>query len=237
MAHQTRNISALTRPVCAAQLSLPLRRLRIFGGCMAQGKLTLRLEPERRERGAQVMLSGVSDSAALQEFARCGADAASRGVSIAPAQRSDAPQRAPLAPHNGAKRPLGPSPGKSEPAPGKAARDLASIAPPPRFGADAAADRATAPSAPPLSASQRRAVELVSSRRNVFITGAAGTGKSHVLRHALASAPCRRGATFLTAPTGLAACELGPGAMTLNAFAGVGRGEGTAEELLAVRSA
>jgi hypothetical protein len=64
---------------------------------------------------------------------------------------------------------------------------------------------------------------LVASRRNVFITGAAGTGKSHVLRAALERAPCGRGATFLTAPTGLAAAELGPGGMTLNAFAGVGR--------------
>jgi len=74
-------------------------------------------------------------------------------------------------------------------------------------------------------------MEAVRSGRNVFITGAAGTGKSVALRASLAAAPCAK-ATFLTAPTGLAACALGPGGMTLQAFAGIGRGEESAPILL-----
>jgi hypothetical protein len=201
------------------QVELPLLRLRCFSGMIAQGRLTLRLEAEARPRGmrgAQVMLSsGAPD--ALAALARA-AEAAARGGS-APAG-APALSRPPLAQLNGAKRPLGISPGKP--------------AQPSRRG-DGEGGAAPAASAP-LSAEQQRAVDLVASRRNVFITGAAGTGKSHVLRAALERAPCGRGATFLTAPTGLAAAELGPGGMTLNAFAGVGRAEGTVDQLIAVRA-
>ena len=190
-------------------------RLRCFAGLVAQGKLTLRLEPEARPRGArgaQVMLSG-GNPEALAALARA-AEAAALGESMA------APSRAPLAPLNGVKRPLGISPGKP--------------AQPSRRGEGGCAAPEPQP-AQPLSSAQQRAVDLVASRRNVFITGAAGTGKSHVLRAALQHAPCGRGATFLTAPTGLAAAELGPGGMTLNAFAGIGRAEGTVDQLIAVR--
>ena len=189
-------------------------RLRCFAGLLAQGKLTLRLEPEPRPRGArgaQVMLSGANPEA-LAALARA-AEAAARGESLASA-------RPPLAQLNGVKRPLGISPGKP--------------AQPSRRGEGGGAAPEPQP-AQPLSSAQRRAVDLVASRRNVFITGAAGTGKSHVLRAALQHAPCARGATFLTAPTGLAAAELGPGGMTLNAFAGIGRAEGTVDQLIAVR--
>jgi hypothetical protein len=159
-----------------------------------------------------MLSSGAPD--ALAALARA-AEAAARGGSGAPPL-----SRPPLAPLNGAKRPLGISPGK----PAQPSR---------RGEGDGCA--APAPAAP-LSGEQQRAVDLVASRRNVFITGAAGTGKSHVLRAALERAPCGRGATFLTAPTGLAAAELGPGGMTLNAFAGVGRAEGTVDQLIAVRA-
>ena len=219
------------------QLSLPLRRCRVIAGCLPQGVLTLRMEPEARAggaRGAQVTLSG-GEPDELARLCR-DVDAAFRRVYAAAGIAAPAPPRAPLAPAhaNGGKRPLGRSPGKASPARSKAARDENSggqhaAAAPSSGGVAPAADAA------PLSACQRAAVALVAAKRNVFITGAAGTGKSHVLRRALADAPCRRGATFLTAPTGLAACELGAGAMTVNAFAGVGRGEGSAEELLLVR--
>jgi ATP-dependent DNA helicase PIF1 len=171
-------------------------------------------------------------------------DAAFRGPNAAQPraqqQQQQQQQRVPLAPFNGGgcKRPLGVSPGKAvNTAAGKTPRDSGADAAPRRASAHehASTSAPAAPPPPPLSASQLRAVTLVASRRNVFITGSAGTGKSFVLRRALEQSPCVRGATFLTAPTGLAACALGGGGMTLNAFAGVGRGEGSPEELLLVR--
>lgn len=57
--------------------------------------------------------------------------------------------------------------------------------------------------------------------------GCAGTGKSLLLRHILAALP--RDTTFVTGTTGLAACHLG--GTTINAFAGIGRGEGDLEAL------
>jgi hypothetical protein len=233
-----------------AQLSLPLRRCRVFGTSISQGRLTLRLEPEARPRGAggaQVLLSAAEPE---QLASLCRAiDAAFRGANAAlprappPVTHSQAQQqaeRAPLAPLNGCggKRPLGASPGKAvNAAAGKTPRDGGAGVAPRRSSAHEHASTSSAPEPPPpLSASQRRAVALVASRRNVFITGSAGTGKSFVLRRALEQSPCVRGTTFLTAPTGLAACALGGGGMTVNAFAGVGRGEGSAEELLLVRA-
>ena len=57
--------------------------------------------------------------------------------------------------------------------------------------------------------------------------GAAGTGKSLLLRHIIRRLPPE--STFVTASTGLAAAALG--GTTLNAFAGVGRADGGREAM------
>jgi len=61
---------------------------------------------------------------------------------------------------------------------------------------------------------------------------AAGTGKSLLLRHIVRALP--PASTFATASTGLAAAALG--GTTLNAFAGVGRGDGGRDAMLRAAS-
>jgi len=78
---------------------------------------------------------------------------------------------------------------------------------------------------------QARALDLVEEGRNLFITGAAGTGKSHVVRAAIALLWKKYGrdAVAVTAPSGLAAVNIN--GTTLHSFAGIGRGGGSKEEL------
>ncbi|KAK6020830.1 hypothetical protein OSTOST_13509 [Ostertagia ostertagi] len=80
-----------------------------------------------------------------------------------------------------------------------------------------------------LSEEQRAVIRCVlQTSENVFFTGSAGTGKSVVLRRIIEMLPA--GSTFVTAATGVAACQLG--GITLHSFAGIGVGRGTAEECL-----
>ncbi|KAK6737350.1 hypothetical protein RB195_019821 [Necator americanus] len=80
-----------------------------------------------------------------------------------------------------------------------------------------------------LSDEQRAVVRSVlQSRENVFFTGSAGTGKSVVLRRIIEMLPAAT--TFVTAATGVAACQLG--GVTLHGFAGIGVGRGTREQSL-----
>ncbi|EYC02972.1 hypothetical protein Y032_0096g2872 [Ancylostoma ceylanicum] len=82
-----------------------------------------------------------------------------------------------------------------------------------------------------LSDEQRAVVRCVlQSRENVFFTGSAGTGKSIVLRRIIDMLPATT--TFVTAATGVAACQLG--GVTLHSFAGIGVGQGTLEQSLAL---
>ncbi|KIH67310.1 hypothetical protein ANCDUO_02359 [Ancylostoma duodenale] len=82
-----------------------------------------------------------------------------------------------------------------------------------------------------LSDEQRAVVRCVlQSRENVFFTGSAGTGKSVVLRRIIDMLPGTT--TFVTAATGVAACQLG--GVTLHSFAGIGVGQGTLEQSLAL---
>ena len=113
--------------------------------------------------------------------------------------------------------------------------DGARAPPPPLRGASRGSDFEDLYSS--LSAAQAEAADLVKAGLNVFITGSAGTGKSHLLRVACLGG--KLGATFVTAPTGLAASEMTCGAagsrggVTLNAFAGIGQGREQPEQVLA----
>lgn len=74
-----------------------------------------------------------------------------------------------------------------------------------------------------LSASQKKVIDAIIARRSVFFTGAAGTGKSYVLkviREVLESLGLSDKVTF-TAPTGVAACNIR--GLTIHAWAGVGK--------------
>ncbi len=79
-----------------------------------------------------------------------------------------------------------------------------------------------------LSQQQRYVIQLIMSGHNVFFTGSAGCGKSFILQK-LATIPINT--IVFTALTGIAAVNL-PSASTLHAFAGIGKGEGTIQDLL-----
>ena len=86
-----------------------------------------------------------------------------------------------------------------------------------------------------LSDEQRKVLDLVAeSKKSVFFTGSAGTGKSvllreiiRVLREKHKREPDR---VAVTASTGLAACNVG--GVTLHSFAGIGLGKEAAPELV-----
>jgi hypothetical protein len=73
-----------------------------------------------------------------------------------------------------------------------------------------------------LSVSQKKVLDTIIARKSVFFTGAAGTGKSYVLkvmRDVLETLGLSDRVTF-TAPTGVAACNIR--GLTIHAWAGVG---------------
>jgi hypothetical protein len=67
---------------------------------------------------------------------------------------------------------------------------------------------------------------------NVFFTGGAGTGKSTLLNKIITELNNKHGAgcVFVTATTGLAACNIG--GTTIHQFAGIGVMEGTVEDIV-----
>ncbi len=76
-----------------------------------------------------------------------------------------------------------------------------------------------------LSIEQRELLEDVVVRRpgrSVFITGGAGSGKSHVLRAIIERLEASNESVFVTASTGLAASEIG--GRTIHSFGGIGLG-------------
>ena len=84
----------------------------------------------------------------------------------------------------------------------------------------------------PLGARQLEVVNKVSAGKSMFFTGPAGTGKSHVLnvlRTALRKTDLYRN-TYFTAPTGIAACNIG--GQTIHSWAGVGLGAEDTEKLV-----
>ena len=106
----------------------------------------------------------------------------------------------------------------------------ASVAP-----AAPAAPVALAPSAPVsdvLTAEQRAIHDAALGGSSLFFTGSAGTGKSFLLRHLIGALRATRGANavYVTAPTGVAACNVG--GITIHSFAGIGLGKGSVAALV-----
>ncbi|DBA78175.1 hypothetical protein WJX79_002289 [Trebouxia sp. C0005] len=95
-----------------------------------------------------------------------------------------------------------------------------------------ASDGPNAEELPELSQEQQHILSQVKEGHSVFFTGCAGTGKSLLLKHILRSLP--KDSTFVTASTGLAASALG--GTTINAFAGIGKGEGDLGQLAKLAS-
>ncbi|KAK0395371.1 hypothetical protein QR680_001247 [Steinernema hermaphroditum] len=72
-----------------------------------------------------------------------------------------------------------------------------------------------------LSDEQKRVVHIIlKEKQSIFFTGSAGTGKSLVLKKIIGSLPAST--TFVTAATGVAACQIG--GTTLHSFVGIGTG-------------
>ena len=85
-----------------------------------------------------------------------------------------------------------------------------------------------------LSGEQAAAAARVVQGESVFITGAAGTGKSHLLRYIiqeLSRLHSTEGAVAVTAPTGIAAVNIG--GVTIHSWAGIGLGRGDPAKILA----
>lgn len=86
-----------------------------------------------------------------------------------------------------------------------------------------------------LTTEQHRAVDLaldfsLERYSNVFITGAAGTGKSHVLKYVIQELKKRQSRFGVAAPTGVAAINVG--GSTLHSFFGIGLGTGSISSVI-----
>ena len=83
-----------------------------------------------------------------------------------------------------------------------------------------------------LSPEQAQVVEHAISGKHVFFTGAGGVGKSLTLKAVIQKLREKYGkqCVFVTASTGIAACNID--GTTLHSFAGVGLGEGTLDQLV-----
>jgi len=85
-----------------------------------------------------------------------------------------------------------------------------------------------------LNREQKKAAsQVIDGGKSVFITGSAGTGKSHLLKYIVQELKDKHGdsAVAVTASTGIAAANLGVhlGGQTLHSFAGIGLSNGMGE--------
>eukprot|EP00931_Biecheleriopsis_adriatica_P051108 TRINITY_DN29614_c0_g1_i1.p1 TRINITY_DN29614_c0_g1~~TRINITY_DN29614_c0_g1_i1.p1 ORF type:complete len:650 (-),score=126.09 TRINITY_DN29614_c0_g1_i1:58-2007(-) len=83
-----------------------------------------------------------------------------------------------------------------------------------------------------LTGEQRAAAQRALQGESLFLTGAAGTGKSFLLKFLVQELESRHpGQVAVTAPTGIAAANIG--GQTIHSFSGVGFGTGSLQKLLA----
>ena len=82
-----------------------------------------------------------------------------------------------------------------------------------------------------LNEEQKRLVKIATEGKSVFFTGSAGTGKSFVLKIIVEELQKKYGygSVFITASTGMAACNIQ--GVTLHSFSGLGLAKGTKEAL------
>jgi len=85
-----------------------------------------------------------------------------------------------------------------------------------------------------LNAEQQLAFDAVKSGKNIFLTGAGGTGKTHTIRAIRKWAQEEHRLCAVTAMTGCAALLLGQGAKTLHSWAGIGLARETPQELATI---
>ena len=71
----------------------------------------------------------------------------------------------------------------------------------------------------PLSSQQQRVLDAIQAGENLFFTGSAGTGKSHVLQ-CIQKRYAKEDGCVLTGTTGIAAHNIG--GVTIHNFAGLG---------------
>lgn len=85
-----------------------------------------------------------------------------------------------------------------------------------------------------LSQSQQRALNAIMRRHSVFFTGAAGTGKSYILKilQETMESLKKSNKISLTAPTGVAACNIR--GLTIHSWAGIGQGSETIDQLIGI---
>ena len=89
-----------------------------------------------------------------------------------------------------------------------------------------------------LTAEQANILQLALAGQSIFFTGSAGTGKSFLLRRIIVALKSKMAALNLpngvvvTAPTGIAACNVG--GVTLHSFGGIGQGREPRDKLLAI---
>lgn len=83
-----------------------------------------------------------------------------------------------------------------------------------------------------LCEEQLKVINMVKSGENIFFTGSAGTGKTYLLQQIIKTLPPE--STFVTASTGAAACHIG--GTTLHSFAGIGTGEASLNQCIAMAS-